>query len=1183
MSHLKITHKIYLLVFFPIVIVLYLSSSNVMRAFENNQEAQKLLTFSELAKEATRLLHQFKEERDASLAFLHNDINTTQLQSTQQRSNQYILSFLAIKHETVLTDLAVAKNWQELETMRTQILKKHVSNYLVERYFSEINGHILTILDRHHFNTSHAKVNRDAVALKKLVLLQELAREESSSFYKVFKTRTFDPDIFFTIQTNITQQKQIYQDFLSSIEDAHFREALNTIHHSELYTDLEAYRTTVHKQTLKQQLLSKMLYYIGYGGMIHTFKNYVLRREEHYYLRFLDDYAAYEKILGAYQVLAAGNQAEYNRLLAIEDTFNKYRKNIELIHESMSTESPEKIDLRVRISDMNATNALRELQNMVIGVDPLAWEQLSAAYLEQLESLQELVLSDLLATLQKIQSKFDQTFYSQLLYNIFFIFLLLFLATLIGKNILKELELFHKGLEDFFDYLNFKRSKPAAITINSKDELAEMAEDINAQVTLIHENRKQDEEFITETTQIVKLMKEGDFGEHIYYKPFSPSLIALNTVFNDLIAMIQDKIRAQTEELESMNATLSDQVYLQTLELQNQLQELTQFQFAIDQSLLVTHSNPDGTLNSYNRLFGQAARLRNSSLLDKNSAYLLDPQQRGDKEQEIRTCIAAKRIYKGVLAMLRSDGSVLYTNSTIIPILNTQGDVIDILGLHHDITPIINARDEAIAAEKAKDEFLSNMSHEIRTPLNAILGFVSILKKRTEDEASKHYLDIIDNSGQSLLRIINDILDYSKIQSGKFSIVPHAFEPITEFSNTVLLFASKAYEKHIKHYFYIETTMPECLEADNVRINQILSNLLSNAIKFTPEGGEVKIKITFANDMLTLSIQDSGIGMTGEQQARIFNPFEQADGSTTRQYGGTGLGLSISRKLAKMMRGSITLKSEPDKGSIFTLSVPAKRSNECSRPHYQTDKIKDLNIALVAMEPEDSSAMKLIGKYFQEFGVTYSMHHSFDTLQCDLVIICDHSKAIATVIAHEMHAIVLEMFPTHRYDSYPRVHALHAPFAPYDVMRVLDDATVERLYVAEDSDEEMHPQFHAHILVAEDNKTNQMLIKLILDEYGITYDVVDDGMQAVAAYKANPDYQLVLTDENMPNLSGVGALQQIRAYEKEKELPTTPVVVLTASVLESDREHFIASGMDDFVGKPIDEQQLQNVFKRFLT
>jgi len=382
-----------------------------------------------------------------------------------------------------------------------------------------------------------------------------------------------------------------------------------------------------------------------------------------------------------------------------------------------------------------------------------------------------------------------------------------------------------------------------------------------------------------------------------------------------------------------------------------------------------------------------------------------------------------------------------------------------------------NETKKAIEAKKAKDEFLSNMSHEIRTPMNAILGFVKILRKNIRDKENLSYLNIIYTSSQTLLHVINDILDLSKIESGKLKINKYSFNPYHELGYISKFFALNAQEKSIELISHIEENVPLSLEGDLVRIRQIIFNFISNAFKFTPDNKKIYINVKYQYGTLLISVVDEGIGISIEDQKKIFNAFEQADNSSTRKYGGTGLGLFISHKLAKLMSGEITLKSKNGEGSTFTISLPVAES-------------KSDNITISTEEK-------------------------------------NHSET--------------------------------------------DDKTMK---------------LSGDILIAEDNKTNQLLVKLLLDEYGLKYTVANDGLESVDIYKSS-SFDLILMDDHMPNMSGVEAFKEIRDYEKKSGLNPTPVVALTANVMEDDIKRFSEAGMDDFLAKPLDNSELYRVLKRF--
>ena len=387
------------------------------------------------------------------------------------------------------------------------------------------------------------------------------------------------------------------------------------------------------------------------------------------------------------------------------------------------------------------------------------------------------------------------------------------------------------------------------------------------------------------------------------------------------------------------------------------------------------------------------------------------------------------------------------------------GHVIEIIHQRREFRKIhkklAQAKIEAEEANELKSQFLANMSHEIRTPLNAIMGFITLLSEKEDDEQKLKYLKIIKNASDSLLQIINDILDISKIESGKLTIEPYNFNPYKDLIEIAELFQAKAAEKHIRFSIKYNNSMPEVLYSDLLRIKQIFSNLLSNAIKFTSEGSKVKAVVWYKNGNLNILVKDYGIGISEDKQKSIFEPFTQADGSTVRKYGGTGLGLTISLQLAKLLGGDLTLKSKEGKGSMFHLSIPVPVGKE---------EIE---------EEEDVDSLNLSG----------------------------------------------------------------------------------------------------HILVVEDYEANRMFVSIILDNAGLTYDMAHDGLEAIEKFKTGK-YDLILMDENMPNMGGMEATKEILKIEETQNLEHTPIISLTANALQGDRERFLAAGFDDYLTKPIEPELL---------
>ncbi len=377
---------------------------------------------------------------------------------------------------------------------------------------------------------------------------------------------------------------------------------------------------------------------------------------------------------------------------------------------------------------------------------------------------------------------------------------------------------------------------------------------------------------------------------------------------------------------------------------------------------------------------------------------------------------------------------------------------------------------DAENANRAKSEFLANMSHEIRTPMNAILGFVDQILKKEKDTSITHQLQIIKNSGKTLVSIINDILDFTKIESGKMQLNPEPTEVSRIARESMSLFDEQIQSKAIVSKLVLAQDFPQCLFLDPTRIQQIIINLLGNAVKFTPENGTITLEAEYDpdNKILSLYVSDSGVGIPKEHQQRIFDAFEQQDNSTTRKYGGTGLGLSISSRLISFMHGTIKVQSEPGKGSRFILSIPA--------------------------------------------------------LECD--------------------------------------------------------ASQEERVIQNDP-KQITPKEAKKILIVEDNKTNQLLVQLILDDNGFKYDIANDGNEAVQAYTKNL-YSLILMDENMPHKNGIEATQEIRHIESEEARQKTPIIAVTANALTEDRQRFIDAGMDDYLSKPFSEDGLLALIKKYI-
>jgi len=595
----------------------------------------------------------------------------------------------------------------------------------------------------------------------------------------------------------------------------------------------------------------------------------------------------------------------------------------------------------------------------------------------------------------------------------------------------------------------------------------------------------------------------------------------------------------------------SGRIYSAQRETKVHKRRFQEYNLAIDHSAMVCKTDPQGVIIYANPRFSQISGFSNEDLIGKEASSLHTEDKHSSVVDEVWEQLKRKEIFHGILKNINKQGQEYYTETTIVPMLDHDGEVEEYLAIRYDVSELIKTRDAALDAEKVKDQFLANMSHEIRTPLNAILGFVDVLRNRIKDVENSHYLDVIHSSGENLLAIIGDILDFAKIREGKLFIDSHQFNPIKELADTLELFSSKIFEKKIKYLTYIDPSLPLSIKADSTRIKQILTNFLSNALKFTPENGVISVTIKFKKNNLVLSVKDSGCGIDKESIGRIFTAFEQAEGSTTRKYGGTGLGLSICQRLCEMMGGDIEVESKVGKGTLFRLIVPAVASKEV----YKYTPYK------VCLENVESLNIKLLRRYLEKMKMQIQAEPSSD---------CVNFYSKDTQAKKVSPYVVLSSFPSE--DETCLVPAL----SPLKIMQMIEGEDSSK-----DNKSKGKVQYQGHVLVAEDNRANQMLMKLLLEEYGLSYTITSDGEEAYYAYKKEK-FSLILMDEQMPVMSGLEAAEKIMQYENDNKLRHTPIVSVTANALKGDKERFLEAGMDGYISKPIENAKLEEVLNKFI-
>ncbi len=505
-------------------------------------------------------------------------------------------------------------------------------------------------------------------------------------------------------------------------------------------------------------------------------------------------------------------------------------------------------------------------------------------------------------------------------------------------------------------------------------------------------------------------------------------------------------------------------------------------------------------------------------------------------------------------------------------------------------------RSNALAASRAKSEFLANMSHEIRTPLCGIMGFAELIDNTQVDAQQKDYITTIRKSADNLLNIIDDILDLSKIESGKLEIAPVEFNLLHIIEEVIDLLSPTAYEKGIELFYNLQKDTPRHIKADPVRVRQVLINLIGNAIKFT-DTGYVFLDIECIHDIQDTNIRftviDTGIGMSQASKQTLFHAFTQADTTITRRFGGTGLGLVISRKLTLLMKGSIDFDSVENEGSRFWFQIPVIVLSEVSE---FGDALAGLSASIFASSNICFSALRSMLEYWGCYVTDPLNNRSTMNLETDITITCLNQKDISRIKAGE--DIYEKNVSNHRH------LVIIGSNNPDDVECVRNTGT-ERILLfstsqkqifqalctltnnTENSEKdtksihhEISPDFSGiHVLVVDDNAINLRLAEIILDQHGAHVVTAPSGDVAIQLIEIHT-FDIIFMDLHMPGLDGYATTERIRLIETEQ----TPVIIaLTANAMPAERARIYDCGMDDIMIKPINKQLMDTVISKWLT
>jgi signal transduction histidine kinase/CheY-like chemotaxis protein len=502
------------------------------------------------------------------------------------------------------------------------------------------------------------------------------------------------------------------------------------------------------------------------------------------------------------------------------------------------------------------------------------------------------------------------------------------------------------------------------------------------------------------------------------------------------------------------------------------------------------------------------------------------------------------------------------------------------------------AEERALRAEKAKDLFLTNMSHEIRTPLNGILGFTQLMQSTPLNAEQEEFMGVIEGSSDNLLKIVNDILDLSKIQADKIELESIPFSLIKHLEKAIEPHAARALERGIEYSAFVDPTLP-IINSDPTKLTQVITNLIGNAVKFTNEGGAVdidarKIKESDTSVMVRFSIKDSGIGITPEQKEKIFEPFSQADISTTREFGGTGLGLTITRNIIEQMGGELDVVSEPGRGSEFFFELTFERAHDDENIQ---NELEGLHLAYYHSGQSTLRQMERnLALYARAAGARFRMVNDRELDMLDDVDILlldftdmDTQENIEKLLWQGKRTVLLStMAHKHAVDDLSsRVERIvYRPLTASKLIRACLHANDQG-----DRPEAQEKGMHSvilegmHILVAEDNPINQKLIGRVLDGMGIVSTLVSNGKEALEMRKVQK-FDAILMDIQMPVMSGSESTQEILQYEYSHGIPHVPIIALTANALQGDKERYMREGFDDYISKPVNLDQLRHVLQQ---
>jgi PAS domain S-box-containing protein len=709
---------------------------------------------------------------------------------------------------------------------------------------------------------------------------------------------------------------------------------------------------------------------------------------------------------------------------------------------------------------------------------------------------------------------------------------------------------------------------------------------------------------------------------HLYIeaqKEIAERMLAEITV-KKLNEELEGRVAERTFQLEATNKDLQRQILVRQMAedaLKDSERRLTDIiNFLPDATFVI---NREGIVIAWNRAIEMMTGISAASILGKGNYEYAIPFYKVRRpiliDLVLRPDIALEKEYErvkwledgtlvgdsfipemmGMPAYIQGSAGVLYDlEGTIYGAIESIRDITDRKMAEEDL---MSAKNRAESATKAKSKFLANMSHEIRTPMNAVIGMSDLLLQMDLKIEQRDYLETIRSSGNALLAIINNILDYSKIDGDKLELEILPFDLANCIEVSMDLVAAKAAEKGLELTYFQEDDVPTMLIGDEIRLRQILINLLGNAMKFT-EKGEVVLSVSSSSmpgdkAMIHFAVKDTGIGISQENLSKLFQSFTQVDSSTTRYYGGTGLGLAISRKLVEMMGGEISVESSPGKGSTFSFSVLCDVTVE-DKVTLPADQILAGKSALIVEGSESVRNMlsKAVASWKMNVAAVSGGKEAADILErekYDYVIIdavlpdMDYRLLLKKIKPMQSPPFIVMI--SHMGSKVERDSSvsgwLSKPIKPLQLKRLMVNLLSPKSHEIKVAEGQLHPgrperRSDLVILLAEDNPVNQKVALSMLKRLNYRADVANNGLGVLSSLEKKA-YDVILMDIQMPDMDGLDATRSIREQRMKKQ---PYIIAMTAYALDGDREVFLKAGMDDYLSKPIRIEELSRALEK---